>query len=175
VIDVVFYFQVHQPYRLRHFRPGDRIKKLDYFDTGLNRLVVERVAERGYLPMNRVLLEAIERTDGQFRCAFSLSGTVIQQLKDWAPKALESFVELAESGNVEFLCETSEHSIAAVEDLDEFADPRAGVDHGHAEASGYAAEGGVTSEHRHESGQPRRHPGGQHAQRALLPERETHE
>jgi hypothetical protein len=34
VIDVVFYFQVHQPYRLRKWKPSDRIKKLDYFDTG---------------------------------------------------------------------------------------------------------------------------------------------
>jgi alpha-amylase len=122
VIDVVFYFQVHQPYRLRKLKPQDRIKKLDLFDTGLNRLVAERVAERCYLPMNRLLLDAIERTDGQFRCAFSLSGTVIQQLRDWVPDALDSFVALAETGNVEFLCETSEHSLAAVVDLDEFAD-----------------------------------------------------
>jgi alpha-amylase len=122
VIDVVFYFQVHQPYRLRKWKPSDRIKKLDFFDTGLNRLVAERVAERCYLPMNKLLLDAIERTDGQFRCSFSLSGTVIRQLRDWVPDALDSFVALAESGNVEFLCETSQHSLAGVVDLDEFAD-----------------------------------------------------
>jgi alpha-amylase len=120
VIDVVFYFQVHQPYRLRKWRPKDRIKRVDLFDEPLNRLVAERVAERCYLPMNRALLEAIERTDGQFRCAFSLSGTVIQQLRDWAPDALDSFVALADSGNVEFLCETSQHSLAALASADEF-------------------------------------------------------
>ena len=122
MIDVVFYFQVHQPYRLGKWKPDDKIKKLDYFDSGLNRLVAERVAERCYLPMNRILLDAIERTEGQFRCAFSLSGTVIQQLADWVPEALDSFVELAETGSVEYLCETSQHSLAAVVDLDEFAD-----------------------------------------------------
>jgi alpha-amylase len=122
VIDVVFYFQVHQPYRLRKLRPDSRITKLDWFDDPLNRMVLERVAQRCYLPMNRLLLDAIERTDGAFRCAFSLSGTVIQQLRDWAPEALDSFVELAESGCVEFLCETSMHSLAGVTDLDEFAD-----------------------------------------------------
>ena len=121
MIDVVLYFQVHQPYRLKKLRPGDRIRRLDYFDEPLNRLVAERVAERCYAPMNALLLDAIERTDGQFRCAFSLSGTVIRQLRDWAPAALDSFVALAESGNVEFLCETSQHSLAAVADLDEFA------------------------------------------------------
>jgi alpha-amylase len=122
VIDVVFYFQVHQPYRLRKWKPQDRIHKLDLFDEPLNRLVAERVAERCYLPMNALLLDAVERTDGQFRCAFSLSGTVIRQLRDWVPGALDSFVALAETGNVEFLCETSHHSLAAVVDLDEFAD-----------------------------------------------------
>ncbi|MCA8977716.1 MAG: glycoside hydrolase family 57 protein [Planctomycetes bacterium] len=121
MIDIVFYFQAHQPYRLRKLRPGDRIRRLDYFDEPLNRLVAERVAERCYVPMNRLLLDAIDRTDGQFRCAFSLSGTLIQQLRDWVPEALETFVALAESGNVEFLCETSQHSLAAVVDLDEFA------------------------------------------------------
>lgn len=121
MIDVVFYFQVHQPYRLRKWKPSDRIKKLDYWDEPLNRLVAERVAERCYLPMNEVLRQAIEKTDGQFRCSFSLSGTVIQQLRDWVPAALDSFVALAETGNVEFLCETSHHSLAAVADLDEFA------------------------------------------------------
>ncbi|MEO6593320.1 MAG: glycoside hydrolase family 57 protein [Planctomycetota bacterium] len=122
MIDVVFYFQVHQPYRLRKWKPSDRISKLDFFDEPLNRLVAERVAERCYLPMNRLLLDAVERTDGRFRCSFSLSGTVIQQLRDWVPDALDSFVELAETGNVEFLCETSQHSLAAVVDLDEFED-----------------------------------------------------
>ncbi|MCA8948274.1 MAG: glycoside hydrolase family 57 protein [Planctomycetes bacterium] len=120
MIDVVFYFQAHQPYRLRQWRPSDRIRGADPFDEPLNRLVAERVAERCYLPMNRLLLELIDRTDGQFRCAFSLSGTLIQQLRDWAPAALTSFVELADSGSVEFLCETSHHSLAGVADLDEF-------------------------------------------------------
>lgn len=120
MIDVVCYFQVHQPYRLRKLKPGDKIRRRDYFDEPLNRLVAERVAERCYLPMNRVLLDAIERTEGQFRCAFSLSGTVIRQLRDWVPDALDSFVALAESGSVEFLCETSHHSLAAIADLDEF-------------------------------------------------------
>ena len=46
MIDVVFYFQVHQPYRLRKWKPDDRISRLDLFDEPLNRLVAERVAER---------------------------------------------------------------------------------------------------------------------------------
>lgn len=121
MIDVVFYFQVHQPYRLKQRKPKDKIRRLDYWDTPLNKLVAERVAACCYLPMNKVLLDVIERTDGRFQCAFSLSGTVIRQLRDWAPKALDSFVELAETGCVEFLCETSQHGLPSIGHPEEFA------------------------------------------------------
>lgn len=121
MIDVVFYFQVHQPYRLKRLKPADKIESLDYWDTPLNKLVAERVAERCYVPMNHVLLDAIDRTDGKFRCSFSLSGTVIRQLRDWVPAALDSFVALAETGCVEFLCETSQHGLPSLACPEEFA------------------------------------------------------
>jgi alpha-amylase len=116
VTSVVLYFQVHPPYRLRSLRAVDIGKGKPRFDEAENRRILRRVAERCYQPMNRLLLEAIQRTEGRFRCAFSLSGTVLRQLEDWAPRALASFVELAESGAVEFLAETSHHSLAALVD-----------------------------------------------------------
>ena len=117
---VVFYFQAHQPYRLNPYNAGDVGTGKPYFDDDVNRQIVRRVAQRCYRPMNALLLDQIEATDGRFRCAFSLSGTVIEQLKDWAPKALESFVRLAETGCVEFLAETSHHSLAFETDPGEF-------------------------------------------------------
>lgn len=117
---IVFYFQVHQPYRLNRYRHDDVGTKKPWFDDPLNKLIVERVAERCYLPMNAVVAELIEKTRGKFRCAYSLSGTVVTQLERWAPKALDSFVSLSRTGAVEFICETGYHSLAAVTDLDEF-------------------------------------------------------
>ncbi len=117
--DVVFYFQAHQPYRLRRQLPRGTDPK-DAFDTPLDKAVLLRVAERCYRPMNALLLEAVRRTDGRFRCAFSLSGTLIQQLRDWSPETLDTFVALADSGAVEFLCETTHHSLAALGDWTEF-------------------------------------------------------
>ena len=70
--------------------------------------------------MNAILLEQIEATDQRLHCSFSLSGTVIQQLRDWAPKALNSFVALADTGCVEFLSETSHHSLSFDADSAEF-------------------------------------------------------
>ena len=118
--DVVFYFQVHQPYRLNRYRHDDVGTKQGYFDDPLNRLIVERVAERCYLPMNAIVQELVAETHGKFRCAYALSGTLVTQLERWAPKALDSFIALARTGAVEFVCETGYHSLAAVTDLEEF-------------------------------------------------------
>lgn len=117
---ITFYFQVHQPYRLRNFRFFEHGETEGYFDDSLNRFVLERVAERCYLPMNRLLLDTIEETDGAFRCAFALTGTVLEQLEDWAPEALESFQALAATGAVEIIAETSHHSLASLGDAEEF-------------------------------------------------------
>lgn len=117
---IVFYFQVHQPYRVKAY-PYDAIgERRDYFDDWLNEDVAKRVAELCYLPMNATLLRAIERTDGAFRCSFSISGTALRQMEAWSPKVLDSFRELADTGAVEFLCETSRHSLAALADPVEF-------------------------------------------------------
>jgi alpha-amylase len=127
VTAVVFYFQCHQPWRLRRFRHTDVGRALEgsleehHFDEGLNRMIVERVAERCYVPMNAVIADAIAATGGAFRCSFALTGTLLEQLERWAPAALDSFVSLSRTGSVEFVCETRCHSLASQADPDEFA------------------------------------------------------
>jgi alpha-amylase len=121
VTSLCFYFQVHQPYRLRRYTYFDIGARDDYFDDGLNEAVLKRVAERCYLPMNRLLLEAIESTEERFRCAFSISGPALRQLEAWAPEVIESFRALVATGCVELLGETDQHSHAALGDPEEFA------------------------------------------------------
>lgn len=118
--DVTFYFQVHQPFRLRDYRFFDIARSADYFDDAENERILKRVAEKCYLPMNALLLRAIERHDGAFRCAYSISGTALDQFELWSPETLDSFRALAETGHVEFLAETSQHSLSALYDEDEF-------------------------------------------------------
>ena len=69
---VCFYFQVHQPYRLKRYSVFD--DHPFYFDTDKNAAICQKVADKCYRPMNRLLLELIEANDGNFRCAFSVSG-----------------------------------------------------------------------------------------------------
>lgn len=118
--DVVIYGQVHQPYRLRKFRVFDIGNGRRWFDEDLNREIVRRVATKCYLPVNRLLSELVDRSDGRFRIALSLTGVVLEQLEAEAPAALDSFRALVDSGAVELLGETFHHSLAGLADPDEF-------------------------------------------------------
>lgn len=119
---VVLYFQVHQPYRLRRYSYFEISKKHDYFNEELNSFVLRKVAAKCYIPANRVLLRLIRRYEGAFRIAFSITGLAIEQMERYAPEALDSFVELAQTGCVEFLSETYYHSLASLYDRQEFVE-----------------------------------------------------
>ena len=117
---VCLYFQVHQPYRLRRYSYFHIGNSSDYFDEALNRSVMERVAARCYIPANKILLNLIRQHEGRFKVSFSISGTAIEQMKSYAPEALETFKELAATGCVEFLGETYYHSLAMLYDPREY-------------------------------------------------------
>ena len=119
---VCCYFQVHQPFRLRRFSYFDSSSTFDYFDHKTNAEIFCKVAEKCYLPANRILLELVERFGGKFRIAFSLSGMAVEQMQRYCPEVLDGFVKLRQSGCVEFLAETYHHSLAALYDEREFAD-----------------------------------------------------
>jgi alpha-amylase len=117
---VCFYFQVHQPDRLRQFRFFDIGNDFHYLDDFANRTIVRRVAERCYLPANRLLHDLIIRHNGAFKVAFSISGVAIEQFERYAPEVIDSFKALAATGCVEFLAETYSHSLASLSSTAEF-------------------------------------------------------
>ncbi|MBO4312015.1 MAG: glycoside hydrolase family 57 protein [Desulfovibrionaceae bacterium] len=117
---VCFYFQVHQPYRLRRYTFFDMGQNHFYEDNDSNREILRKVAQKCYLPMNQLLMEQIEESKGRFKAAFSLTGTVLDQLEAWAPEVIESFQALAATGCVEFLSETDAHSLAFLYSAEEF-------------------------------------------------------
>lgn len=119
-IDVCFYFQVHQPWRLRHYRYLEVGKNHNYFDEEKNATIIRKVAEKCYLPMNNLLFELLTHYKGEFKVAFSISGTALEQMEAYVPEALVSFKRLFETGYVELLSETSHHSLAALQSEDEF-------------------------------------------------------
>lgn len=54
-----FYFQVHQPYRLRHYTFFDIGVDSFYEDEDANCGIMLKVARKCYLPMNALLLKLI--------------------------------------------------------------------------------------------------------------------
>jgi len=117
---ICFYFQVHQPYRLRTYRFFDIGNNHQYFDAPQNRFIMRRVAEKCYLPMNQVLLDLINEYGSAFKVSFSISGTAIDQFEAFAPDVLDSYKALAATGNVEFIAETDAHALAALKSKEEF-------------------------------------------------------
>ena len=101
---ICLYFQVHQPTRLRTYRFFDIGKDSHYYDDFTNRTILKRVAQKCYLPMNELLLEAIGKSKGKLKLAFSISGSALEQFDRYAPEVLDSFRKLAATGKVEFLC-----------------------------------------------------------------------
>lgn len=117
---ICFYFQIHQPFRLRRYRFFDIGKYHNYFDDFANRSILRKIAEKCYLPANKLMLELIKEYGCKFKVAFSISGTALDQFEMYAPDVLESFKKLAETGCVEFLAETNSHSLSALKSRDEF-------------------------------------------------------
>lgn len=117
---VCFYFQVHQPFRIKHYSVFDIGKDHFYEDGEKNKWIMDKVSEKCYLPANKKMLELIKRHKGKFRISYSLSGTVIEQMELFRPDVLQSFVELAKTGCVEFLSETYFHSLSFLYNKEEF-------------------------------------------------------
>ena len=119
---VCFYFQVHQPWRLKTYRFFNIGKDHNYLDDLTNRAIMQKIARECYLPMNSLLLKLIKENKGAFRVSFSLTGTVVEQFKLYAPEVLDSFRELVATGCVELLCETYSHSLAALSSKEDFTE-----------------------------------------------------
>ena len=117
---ICFYFQIHQPFRLKTYRFFDIGNDHYYYDDFSNDDIITRIAQRSYLPANNMLLDMIKQYGKAFKVAFSISGTSLEQLEQYVPEFIESMKELAATGCVEFLSETYAHSLSSLEDPDEF-------------------------------------------------------
>jgi len=120
MVSVCFYFQVHQPDRIREYRIFDIGNSPFYLDQRRNELIMRKVANKCYLPMTRLLKKLIRETQGQFKCTFSFSGVFLEQAERYAPDVLESFQELVATGCVEILSETYYHSLSFLYSPDEW-------------------------------------------------------
>lgn len=118
--NICLYFEVHIPYALKRYRFFEIGNDHYYYDDFSTEERVRYLAEKSFLPANKILLELLKSSNGAFSCAFSLSGAAIEQLEQYAPEVIDSFQEMAATGKVEFLAEPYGHSMASIFDEDEF-------------------------------------------------------
>lgn len=118
---ICFYFQIHQPFRLKRYRFFDIGNDHYYYDDFANDDIITRIAQRSYIPAAESLLRMINESNGKFRCAISITGVALEQCEQYVPEFIDVLKKLADTGKVEFLAETYAHSLASLADPEEFA------------------------------------------------------
>lgn len=118
---ICFYFQIHQPFRLKRYRFFDIGNDHYYYDDFANDDIITRIAHNSYIPAAETLLRMIQDTKGAFRCALSITGVALEQCEQYVPEFIDILKKLAATGKVEFLAETYAHSLSSLADPDEFA------------------------------------------------------
>lgn len=117
---ICFYFQVHQPFRLRSYRFFDIGDDHNYYDEFQNRTIARRIADKCYIPANTLLLDHVKKYGSAFKISFSISGVALDQFENYTPDVIESFKQLVKTGSVEILSETYSHSLSSLVSKDEF-------------------------------------------------------
>ncbi len=117
---ICFYFQIHQPFRLKRYRFFDIGNDHYYYDDFANDDIITRIAQRSYIPAAETLLKMIEESKGKFRCAISITGVALEQCEQYVPEFVDLLKKLADTGKVEFLAETYAHSLSSLADPIEF-------------------------------------------------------
>ncbi len=115
---IVFYFQVHQPHRLRKYSVFDADPF--YFDDAKNAQIARKVADKCYRPTTKLILDLVKRHKGNFRVSYAITGTVLDQMQQYTPDVIGIFQELAKTGCCEFVGETYYHSLSGLYSRSEF-------------------------------------------------------
>lgn len=122
---ICFYFQVHQPFRIKKYRhsnigSGDNYYEHNENNDLNNEWIMKKVAQKSYLPTNALWLHLLN-IHPELKISYSISGVALEQFEAFAPKVIESFQKLVDTGRVELLGETYYHSLSFIHSKLEFA------------------------------------------------------
>lgn len=119
MVSTCFYFQVHQPYRLKNYTVFEIGQSRDYYFEQKNREIMQKVARKCYIPANKLMLELL-RKHPEFKISYSFSGIALEQFEQYTPEVIDTFRDLVETKQVEFLDETYYHSLSFLYSKEEF-------------------------------------------------------
>jgi alpha-amylase len=113
-------FRIHQPYQFKEYGFNDIGQLHAYEDKVAMAAIMDNIADNCYLPANKILHNQIKNTKGEFRFAFSISGTTLELFDQFRPDLIKSFRQLIETGCVEILGETYYNSLSWLHSKTEF-------------------------------------------------------
>ncbi len=127
--DIVFMFEMHQPYRLRDnilfhliknafkFSSNSKLLYTALFDEELNRSIFERVATNCYIPATKILIDVnkeLRKYGKSFKFSLSISGVFIEQALKWNKTVIDVISDAISEGIVELINQTYYHSLASL-------------------------------------------------------------
>lgn len=111
---ICLYFEIHQAIHLRRYRFFDIGSDHYYYDDYTNEAYINSIVEKSYVPALSTLLEMINKSKGEFKVAFSISGIAIDQLQVYAPKVMDLLHQINNTGCCEFLSEPYSHGLSSL-------------------------------------------------------------
>ncbi|MEM0122983.1 MAG: glycoside hydrolase family 57 protein [Conexivisphaerales archaeon] len=113
---IAIFLEVHQPRRLRRYSMKEIGHSHSYFWDEKNYEIMQRVTKKCYVPALKVFMES------GVKASVSLSGTFMEQAKEYAPESIDEFKSYFKSGLSEAVAETYYHSLASIWNESEFAE-----------------------------------------------------
>lgn len=113
-------FKVHLPHYYKKYHFFDIGSEHNYYDHKKENSIVQKVSQRCYIPANNLMMNLIAKYGDKVSFSFTISGTLIELLENYAPDVLQSFEQLVSTGRVELMSTPYYHSLAAIQSSDEF-------------------------------------------------------
>ena len=117
---ICLYFEIHQIIHLKRYRFFEIGNDHYYYDDYANETGINDVAERSYIPALKALIEMVEKSEGAFKVALSISGVALEQLEIHAPAVIDLLHQLNDTGCCEFLAEPYSHGLSSLANEDCF-------------------------------------------------------
>ena len=121
---ICLYLHMHQPYRYRQYSIFDVSHSRSYWETDYNskqsnERIFKKVAKKSYHPTLDLLEKNLKKHEG-FKVSLSITGTWLDQAREWDPALISQLQRMVKTGRVEIVAETYYHSLAFFFDKDEF-------------------------------------------------------
>lgn len=117
---LAFNLNIHKYYLLKKYRFFDIGNDNFYFDEPSTRSAIESAERTCLKPALEMLLAMVRRYKRKFRFSITVSGPVMQLIEQSCPYTLQLLKQLANTGMVEFVASPYNHSLAGVNDIEEF-------------------------------------------------------